>query len=91
MRPEKKRIKDLLKVYLKTLQITPTTFGKSGIDRNLWLITLHDAAIPAEERRMADVFTALIFADSFEAAYKSYFTLIFASFELNLTFFSFAH
>lgn len=54
---QKKRFKDSLKSSLKTLQIKPTLFEQSAIDRNLWRNTLHKAAIVAEEQRIADAVT----------------------------------
>jgi hypothetical protein len=51
---QKKLFKDSLEVSLKTLQIEPTSVEKSAVDRNLWHKTLHNTAIRAEERLMAD-------------------------------------
>jgi hypothetical protein len=45
----KKRFKESLKLFLKTLQKESTFLEKSAIDRNLWRNTLHIAAIHAEE------------------------------------------
>jgi hypothetical protein len=56
-RPEKNALKDSFKVSLKTLQIEPISLKIEAIDFNLWSNTLHNAAIHAEERRMADAVT----------------------------------